>query len=163
MTLGWGDVPRKDRLTPKDWVLAGLAAMADGGIDAVRIERLALVLKTSKGSFYWHFADRPALLAAMLDFWHAEGTTAVIASLARVNDPAERLRMVTRIALETNSYGIDTAHAEAALRAWAAQDELVALRLQRVESARFGFLVDEGYRRPRAISMYQEFFTHNGS
>ena len=36
----------KTSLAPRDWVIAGLTALADGGVDAVRVERLAKVLGT---------------------------------------------------------------------------------------------------------------------
>ena len=49
--------------TPRGaWVHAGLQALAAGGPDAVRVETLAVWLGVSKGGFYWHFADRQALL-----------------------------------------------------------------------------------------------------
>lgn len=144
----------KPNLTPLDWVIAGIAALAEGGIDAVRVERLAKQLGGSKGSFYWHFADRPALLAAMLELWEREGTADVIAHVADITDPAERLRRVTREALEAQTRGIDVAHAEAALRSWAAQDPAVAARFVRVEQARIAFLAHEltalGYDPPAA-------------
>ena len=40
----------KTSVAPRDWVIAGLTALADGGVDAVRVERLAKVLgiKTPK-------------------------------------------------------------------------------------------------------------------
>lgn len=133
----------KPNLTPLDWTVAGLAALAEGGIEAVRVERLARLLKTSKGSFYWHFADRPALLAAMLDLWEREGTADLIAQVATLDDPGERLRRITLEALEATTRGIDVAHAEAALRSWAAQDAAVAARFVRVEAARTAFLAHE--------------------
>lgn len=130
-------------LTPRDWTIAGIAALAEGGIDAVRVERLAKRLGASKGSFYWHFADRRALLSAMLELWEREGTADVITNAAAITEPAERLRLVTREALEAQTRGIDVAHAEAALRSWAAQDPAVAARFVRVEQARTAFLSDE--------------------
>ena len=130
-------------LTPLDWTVAGIAALAEGGVDAVRVERLAKRLGASKGSFYWHFADRPALLASMLELWEREGTSDVIEHVAAIADPAERLRLVTREALEARTRGIDVAHAEAALRSWAAQDPAVAARFVRVEQARTDFLAQE--------------------
>jgi AcrR family transcriptional regulator len=45
----------------------GLRALGDGGLDAVRIEPLAQALGVTKGGFYWHFADRGALLDEVLD------------------------------------------------------------------------------------------------
>src|SRR6266550_8784530 len=56
--------------TPRaNWIDEGLRALGVGGPDAVRIESLAQALGVSKGGFYWHFDDRRALLAEMLDAW----------------------------------------------------------------------------------------------
>ena len=54
------------RLDAEAWIAAAFDALAEGGIDAVRVEPLAKALGITKGSFYWHFADRRALLDAML-------------------------------------------------------------------------------------------------
>ena len=45
----------------------------------MRVEALAARLGVSKGGFYWHFADRRALLDEMLDTWEKAGTDDVIA------------------------------------------------------------------------------------
>lgn len=137
------DVTDRPNLTPLDWTIAGIAALAEGGVDAVRVERLAKRLGASKGSFYWHFVDRPALLQSMLALWEREGTADVIAEVADIADPAERLRRVTTAALEARTHGVDVAHAEAALRSWAAQDAEVAARFVRVEQARTDYLAAE--------------------
>src|SRR3989442_14692897 len=56
--------------TPRtSWIQEGLRALGVGGPDAVRIEKLAQALGVTKGGFYWHFGDRPALLEEMLDAW----------------------------------------------------------------------------------------------
>src|SRR3954454_21269032 len=56
--------------TPRtSWIDQGLRALGIGGPDAVRIEKLAETLGVTKGGFYWHFDDRPALLEEMLDAW----------------------------------------------------------------------------------------------
>ncbi|MGW4536011.1 TetR/AcrR family transcriptional regulator [Nocardia sp. NPDC004340] len=58
--------------TPKSkWIDAGLAALANGGLDAVRVEVLAKTLGVTKGGFYGYFADRDALL----DAWEQQSTT----------------------------------------------------------------------------------------
>ena len=69
--------------TPRGaWVHAALQALAAGGPDAVRVETLAVSLGVSKGGFYWHFADRQALLEEMLDTWEKTGTEDIIARRA---------------------------------------------------------------------------------
>ena len=64
----------KDRLGPEDWTKVALAAIAEQGAANVSIERLARELGATKGSFYWHFKDRPALIAAALDRWERDYT-----------------------------------------------------------------------------------------
>lgn len=143
-------MPLEDRLatdrptlTPRDWVVAGLAALADGGIESVRVERLAKRLGTTKGSFYWHFPDRPALLEAMLALWEREGTRELIDNVAGIADPAERLRQLTAQTLVVLTRGINVARAETAMRGWAAQDAAVGQRFERVEAERIRFLEGE--------------------
>ena len=49
--------------TPREtWVEHGLQVLAEGGVDAVRVEALAKALGVTKGGFYGYFADRDALL-----------------------------------------------------------------------------------------------------
>lgn len=128
------------RFGAQDWILGGFAALAESGIEAVRIEKLARRLNTSKGSFYWHFSDRPALLTAMLDFWEAEGTILVINSADTIADPVRRMQAVAEAALLATGQGIDVARTEAALRAWAAEDPMVAQRITRVDERRVAYL-----------------------
>src|ERR671916_787316 len=65
--------------TPRGkWIEEGLRALAAGGPDAVRIDTLAKTLDVTRGGFYWHFADRRALLEEMLDTWERRSTNEVI-------------------------------------------------------------------------------------
>lgn len=56
-------------LTRTDWVMAARDKLESGGVTAVRIDRLARDLHVTRGSFYFHFADRDDLLTALLDDW----------------------------------------------------------------------------------------------
>lgn len=75
------DMAQRTRLTRDDWVAAALAAIAEGGLAAVAVEPLAAQLGATKGSFYWHFANRDALLDAALTRWEERTTTEVIAEI----------------------------------------------------------------------------------
>jgi AcrR family transcriptional regulator len=92
--------PGKRPLSPDDWAKAALAAIARGGVEAVAVEPIAAELGATKGSFYWHFTNRDALIQAALDKWEREGTDAVIDDLEREPDPARRLRKVLAAAFE---------------------------------------------------------------
>ncbi len=95
MAVATAPATPKRRLTRDDWTDAALAAIAEGGLPAVAVEPLAARLGTTKGSFYWHFANRDALLEAALTRWEERTTTEVIAELDRApDDPAGRLRLL---------------------------------------------------------------------
>lgn len=91
----------KRRLTRNDWAAAALAAIAEGGLAAVAVEPLAARLGATKGSFYWHFANREALLAAALATWEEVTTTAVLAQVDRSSsDPREQLRLLIQLVVD---------------------------------------------------------------
>jgi AcrR family transcriptional regulator len=84
--------PRETRLSAADWETAALDAIAEHGLTGVAIEPLARRLGVTKGSFYWHFPDRDALLGAALRRWEASYTEKVIDQVAVERDPRHRLQ-----------------------------------------------------------------------
>ncbi len=125
-------------LSKEDWVRAALFAIAEGGAAAVAVEPLAARLGATKGSFYWHFRNREQLIAEALELWERQGTDDVIAELASVSDPVERLRRLLEIAI---GYEEDDAagQADVGLLA-AASDPVVGPVLRRVADKRLDFL-----------------------
>src|SRR5476651_1676959 len=93
------------------------------------------VLGVTKGSFYWHFTDRAALLRAALARWEERATDSVIAWLATVDDPRERLvQLITRGSLSDRTSRIHVALGSAIA------EPAVALALERVSRRRIGYL-----------------------
>jgi AcrR family transcriptional regulator len=82
------------RLSADDWIEAATQAIVTGGIAAVAVEPLAQRLGVTKGSFYWHFANRDALLKATIERWEREDTEAAIAMFEAIPDPRERLHQL---------------------------------------------------------------------
>lgn len=91
------------RLTAADWTAAALEAMARGGLAAVAVEPLATRLGATKGSFYWHFANRDALIEAALQRWETDHTDAVIALVEAEPDPAAKLRTLIATVIESTA------------------------------------------------------------
>jgi AcrR family transcriptional regulator len=89
------------RLTVDDWTSAALDALAGGGLAAVAVEPLAARLGATKGSFYWHFANRDALIEAAVLRWEREHTEAVIRHVDAEPDPLARLRLLIGLVLES--------------------------------------------------------------
>lgn len=123
------------RLGKDAWVVAGLKALADQGIEAVRVERLAEALGVTKGSFYWHFTDRQALLTAVLDVWKARATADIIAQVeAEGDDPRARMHALMMIVFTSDG------RLDRQVRAWAANDEMAAAALKEIDGARTRYL-----------------------
>jgi AcrR family transcriptional regulator len=86
---------RRKRLDQDVWVRAALEAIAEGGLTAVAVVPLAERLGVTKGSFYWHFPNREALIEAALADWEQSHTAAVITEIeAASSDPLEQLRLL---------------------------------------------------------------------
>ena len=83
----------KASTTRQAWVNAAYGTFLTDGLAAVRVEPLARSLGATKGSFYWHFADRAELVRAVVDRWEAERTDATIA-LAQAGGDARTARGV---------------------------------------------------------------------
>ena len=62
------------RLSAADWERGALEMIAEEGVAGLAIEALARRLGVTKGSFYWHFKNREALLKATLERWEADDT-----------------------------------------------------------------------------------------
>ncbi len=122
--------------TPRSkWIQAGLRALAAGGPDAVRIEPLAQALGVTRGGFYWHFADRRALLEAMLDTWERATTDEVFELVeSEGGDAAAKLRRLFPLA-SASVVAVDLA-----VRDWARRDPAVAGRLRRIDNRRMEYL-----------------------
>ena len=147
----------RKRLTASDWTGAALDALVEGGLTAVAVEPIAARLGASKGSFYWHFSNREALLEAVLLRWESIHTEEIIALLDAEPDPHSRLRHLMSRALAPTAQPDRPGHrAVLALQA-SASHPLVAPVFARVTQRRldyittmfraFGFPLEQARRR----------------
>jgi AcrR family transcriptional regulator len=125
--------------TPRDrWIDEGLAALAVGGPEAVRIESLARALGVTKGGFYGYFDDRRALLDEMLDAWEQTSVDEVIEQVEGGGGDAQaKLRRLSRLAVARRGAPL---RIDLAVRDWARRDKSVARRLKRVDNRRMEYL-----------------------
>ncbi|HEX6569386.1 MAG TPA: TetR/AcrR family transcriptional regulator [Acidimicrobiales bacterium] len=128
------------RLDRAAWAAAALDALSTGGIAAVAVEPIAARLGATKGSFYWHFPSRDALVEAALDLHARRSTDDVIAELDALDDPAQRLVRLFDHVFRRGHAG----RAELALLSHA-DDRLVAPVLARMTRRRVDYL-DRLYR-----------------
>lgn len=124
--------------TPRDsWIQEGLRALGIGGPDAVRIEKLAQALGVTKGGFYGHFEDRPALLEEMLGAWERLVVDEVIDRVeGGGGDARAKLRRLSGLASSSR----ELMSIELAVRDWARRDKAVAKRLRRVDNRRMEYM-----------------------
>jgi AcrR family transcriptional regulator len=130
-------MPAPTRTPRTSWIQEGLRALGIGGPDAVRIEKLAQALGVTKGGFYWHFEDRPALLEEMLDAWERLVVDEVIDRVeSEGGDARARLRRLSTLAGSSR----DLMRIELAVRDWARRDKAVAKRLRRLDNRRMEYM-----------------------
>lgn len=122
---------------PEDWIGAAAGALSSGGVAAVRVEALARDLGVTKGSFYWHFADRAALLEAVLKRWEDAATAAMDAAAAQPS-PEQRIGSLFR-QLAQPTGGLS----DAEVRAWGRRERAVAERVAEMELRRVVFLKEQ--------------------
>jgi AcrR family transcriptional regulator len=155
-----GDGSAAPRLTAADWAQAALTAIGESGLAGVAVEPLAARLGATKGSFYWHFQNRKALIEAALQVWEHEHTEQIIAALDADPDPEKRLRNLFTLVVGYSRQD----RIEIALLA-TADDPLVAPVMQRVTERRvayvaslfeeLGLAADEArHRALLAVSVY---------
>jgi AcrR family transcriptional regulator len=123
-----------------DWLKAARMALLKGGVEAVRVEKLARSLRVTKGSFYWHFKDRDELLDLLLREWEGE-MAEIIPRLGR-RSVRETLLTLVRILVERARLSEEgDVPSDAAIFAWATVSPEVARRVNRSEQERIKLLM----------------------
>jgi AcrR family transcriptional regulator len=142
----------RPRLAPRDWIEASRAALVEGGIAAVRVERLATDLGVTVGSFYWHFRNRQALLVELLADWKSSNSAAMArAATATEMNAEERFDAFVQVWIREDDY---SSAYDSAVRDWARTSEPVRRAIHEVDSLRVallkGIFRDLGYDDDRA-------------
>jgi AcrR family transcriptional regulator len=125
------------RLDRNAWIDAAYGAFESGGVQAVRIDPLSKALGVTRGSFYWHFKDHPALMVAVLEKWHAANTESIIAA----NESAEG-SAADRLLRLLKTCASDDGHLEMGVRAWAVRDQVARTAVERIDACRIKYMSD---------------------
>ena len=126
----------KKRTSKAEWLEAALSVLEGEGVTAVKVERLAKGLNTSRSGFYWHFQDRAELLKEMLAYWRTEYTETVIKNGKQLDvAPEKRLYMVMEM---IEKHALD--RYEVHMRAWADHDPEAEAVLTDVYRQRFEYI-----------------------
>jgi AcrR family transcriptional regulator len=138
----------------EDWIAAARAELIAGGVNAVKIGRLAKRLRVTRGGFYWHFTSRADLLNELLHSWEVSNTAPFERSLTSgsVRDGVREFLAIANLWLDEKEYSpaFDTA-----VRDWARISKAVATAVRRVDERRIGVLhrifLDLGFADPEAL------------
>jgi len=129
-------VKGKARLDRQDWLEAALSALVEGGIAGVTMERLAVGLGVTRGSFYYHFRDRAELLDALLGHWESNWTVAICDDVAALGlDPRSTLMALMRVIAHRKAATHDVT-----FRAWALHDDRARKVVSRVDGMRLEYI-----------------------
>ena len=158
-----GRKPRSDQqtaLSPADWIDAATDFLINNNINSLDIPYLCRRLGVTKGSFYWHFPDRPTLLEALIADWEARATTPILDRLKRLGGaPADRLSALMATVAAEGGGSLDPA-----FRAWAKNNNRAAAAVGRVDAARLAFIAGEfrtlGFPATAAWTRARLFYLH---
>jgi len=151
----------RTQLDPDRWVDVAIDVLAREGVTGLRVEVLAKKCGVTKGSFYWHFKDRQALLDAVLEQWKL-GRIRDIEKTTSVTAGKERDQLHYAIEVYGASKNRKGMSIELAIRDWARHDlkaaEVVeAVDLYRLECTRKLFVaagMSDADAKSRSLLLY---------
>ena len=153
---------RSPRLSREDWLVDALAVLVSRGVDAVQITHLARRLGVTRGSFYWHFENREALLDALLAEWRARNSDVMLSALANAESLQDGILALFNVWVDHKRFdpALDQAVRDWARHAGEVRAIVAAEDDARVEAiarffARHGYLEAEAFIRGRVIYFTQ--------
>lgn len=151
MSISPTDEPRSS-LGRRDWIDEARRLLVEKGVAEIKIDALARRMSVTRGSFYWHFAGREDLLAALLDDWRERAVAPFAQSAAGKEEaPAARVLAYFRVWLDPERFDPDL---DSAMRDWARTSSEVDRAVRAVDAARLGWLgqlfAELGFPQPEA-------------
>ena len=125
-------VAPRTHLDPERWGDEANDVLAKEGDSGLRVEVLAKRCGVTKGSFYWHFKDRQALLDALLEQWKV-GRIRDIEKTTAVTPGNEREQLHYAIEVYGASRNRKGMSIELAVRDWARHDARAASVVEEVD------------------------------
>lgn len=113
-------------MSKQRWIDEGMKVLAEDGIAAVRIDRIAAGVGLSKGSFFHHFANAAVFRSAILEEWKTRATD----QLRDVPSAEDLVELAGRVD------DLLDVRLDAAVRAWASHDSQAAAAVQDVDGVR---------------------------
>lgn len=121
---------RAARVTREQYFDAALEVLADSGFSGLTIGVMCKRFGVTSGSFYHHFGSWPSFVDALLEYWENRQVEILRERHFGEGNPAADVKMLQELTLGLNH------RAEAAIRAWGANDDTVRRARMRVDDAR---------------------------
>lgn len=131
--------PGRRQLQRFDWLQQALELFVAEGIEAVRITRLADELEVTRGSFYWHFANREDLIEALVSFWKSKNTAAIESAVASSTSLEQGILNFFEICVDNAQFD---PRLDLALREWARRSASIRKLVDFEDRARIDLLRD---------------------
>ncbi|MEM6497849.1 MAG: TetR/AcrR family transcriptional regulator, partial [Pseudomonadota bacterium] len=153
---------KQDRLSRDDWIKTGLSMLMDNGVDAVQITVLARKLGVTRGSFYWHFDSRDALLEALIGYWKQQNTNVMVDAVAGAESLDDGILALFSVWVDHNRFDPQL---DQAVRDWSRRDTQLSKVIEKEDTARieaiaafyerFEYTQTEAFIRARVIYFTQ--------
>jgi AcrR family transcriptional regulator len=127
----------QEPLSVDAWCKAALNLIIREGVQALAVEPMTRALGVTKGSFYWHFENRDALVHETLKRWEVDQTRDLFARFGSIDDPRTRLRILMFAAFEDIENGLFFAALSSS-----SEDPRVQPYLQRVSEQRLDYVTE---------------------
>jgi len=151
------------KVTRSDWLNAAMNILITDGVGEVKVLTISDQLGVSRSSFYWYFDSRQDLLDALLEYWEATNTAALVdESAASAKTITQAVCNVFRCFLDPNRFNnaLDFAVRDWARRSQKVRAIMVQSDLTRIEALqgmfeRFGYRTQEALARARTLYFMQ--------
>jgi len=134
-TIRYGNA-MDEKKNRKNWLNAGLTALADAGPKGLRIMSIAKQLGVTKGSFYWHFKNLEEYESALIEEWEQCHTLEAIECVENAGGDADTKLRHWFMGAAASDFTLARA-----IRSWSLTDQVVREVQARVDQRRIDYLV----------------------
>lgn len=138
------------KLSPTDWVKAGINQLKEFGPQGISGEQVARRLDVTRGSFYHHFPSMDHYIELLIQEWETTQTIEVVNKAHEGGEVTEQM-----MSLMESAWNSD-AELEIAMRQWAFSNKRVRESVERADRMRLAYiqaiyttLVNDGTRGPK--------------
>jgi AcrR family transcriptional regulator len=123
------------------WLRAATTAVAEEGMNGLRVQPLAKQLSVTRGSFYWHFTDHGAFVQEFVTHWRDQQLRAVASFEPKGEAPVKAYARLLDTVLTASEAELKRLRVEFAVRGFARRDEFAGAAVAEVDRARTALFI----------------------